>query len=160
MDGYVSKPIRTNDLFDAIDGIAGLCRPDLREGPTLDTQSETVFDRKEALSRVEGDVEFLLELAAEFLDGCPSLLAKIYGAITSGDSQSLENTAHYLKGAAGNLGAKTVWRAAQGLETMGREGKLDRAGEACQKLTAEIEQLKVALAELANDNGPVLASSS
>jgi len=156
MDGYVSKPIKISDLFDAIDGIASLRGPDLRVRAPLHVQSDTVFETEEALSRVEGDLEFLLGLAASFLDSCPSLLTKIYGAIASRDGPELEGTAHHLKGAAGNLGAKTVCGAAERLETMGREDRFDGASEACLKLTSEIEQLRVALAEFAKDNGLVL----
>ena len=94
---------------------------------------------------------FLLEISALFLEDCPSQLAQIREAIARNDSEALERVAHTLKGAVGNFGAGLVYAAAQKLEMMGQEDKMDGADEVCADLTREIERLKTALSALANE---------
>jgi PAS domain S-box-containing protein len=156
MDGYVAKPIKTSDLFDAMHLAVGLCRPSVRCDARSNASNQDVFDKHEALARVGGDEESLIEIAGLFLEGCPSWWAKIYGAMAGGDSQALEDAAHSLRGAAGNLGAKAVSRAALKLEMMGKNGNLDMVGVACEDLTAEIERFKAELARLPVRSGAVL----
>jgi CheY-like chemotaxis protein/HPt (histidine-containing phosphotransfer) domain-containing protein len=147
MDGYVSKPIDTRELFDAIEQVTARVSRNRGEAPAL----TEVFDREEALARGGGDMELLLEIAKLFLDECPSQLAEIRDAVARSDSEALERVAHALKGAVGNFGAKLVYAAADKLEMMGRAGNVDGGAEACTELTAEVERLKRSLSALLSE---------
>src|SRR5205823_1268848 len=67
MDGYVSKPVRADELRRAINEQTG----PPRAAPQL--------DRAGALERVGGDAELLGELADLFRQDCPRLLEALRG---------------------------------------------------------------------------------
>ncbi|HKV42681.1 MAG TPA: DAHL domain-containing protein [Blastocatellia bacterium] len=151
MDGYVSKPVRTKELFEAIEKLAVTsAAPPLEAGPP----AEEELDKQEALERVGGDVELLLELRDLFLGECPRMLEGIRDAIARSDTRGLAGAAHDLKGAVGNFGSRSAYSAAERLEMMGREGKLEGALGAWDDLTVGIDRLQTAL------TGLVLADAS
>jgi len=153
MDGYLAKPIRAQELFQAI----GERVTAIRAESPAPMPDEEVFNRKEILAGLGGDLRLLREIAALFLETCPGLSAQISEAMSHGDGKALERVAHGLKGAALTLGAVTVSRAALGLELMGREGDLSRAAEAAVALEREIRRLEpvlVALQEEGVDEDP------
>jgi two-component system sensor histidine kinase/response regulator len=149
MDGYVSKPINAKELFAAIAESALISSVSEERTSTL-SPADAVFDREEALSRVEGDMEFFLELVELFLEQCPLLLTDSREAIARGDAQTLGRAAHALLGVVGNFGAKPAHAAAQKLDLIAREGSLNGAPEACEEFAVECERLKTALAALAD----------
>ena len=69
-------------------------------------------------------------------------MAKIKESFENGDANSLERTAHALKGSVGNFGAKRSFEAAYRLEKMGKEKKLDDAREAFDELEEELAALE------------------
>ncbi|MFQ5586427.1 MAG: response regulator [Thermodesulfobacteriota bacterium] len=157
MDGYVSKPLKAEELFEAI---GKLCPSPAETGTAVGDGSvpadvapegSEVFDRKAVLDRVEGDKELFKELVELFLKNTPQLMGEIRDAVSRGDASQLEHSAHTLKGSAGNFCAGPAFDAALKLETMGREGKIKEADEAISVLQGEIERLKTALEELVKD---------
>ena len=150
MDDYVSKPIQAELLFEAIENtISDRTKPILQQQQDLakepgEQKLDEAFDRVRALKRVDGDIEFLLELLTLFIDHHPNLLIGINNAITQKDSKALEYNAHTLKGSAGNFFADTVYNLALKLEIMGRNNDLSGAREEYAALETEIEQLKLA----------------
>ena len=87
---------------------------------------EQLLDRANALARVGGDLDLLREIAALFLDEYPRELDEIRTALASGDAHTLERSAHGLKGAVANFGARAAVDAAFQLEQLGKAGKLDQ----------------------------------
>jgi two-component system, sensor histidine kinase and response regulator len=87
---------------------------------------EQLLDRANALARVGGDLDLLKEIAALFLDEYPRELDEIRTALASGDAHTLERSAHGLKGAVANFGARPAVDAAFQLEQLGRAGKLEQ----------------------------------
>jgi HPt (histidine-containing phosphotransfer) domain-containing protein len=104
-----------------------------------------VFDESEALARVGGDRELLRELVGSFLQECPRWLEEVRAAVGRRDPARLRRAAHTLKGALGTLGAAVAFEAAQALETMGRDGDLSGAEEACSVLEEAVRRLDAAL---------------
>ena len=103
MDGYVTKPLRPQELYEALEGlplasVAGAAAAG-------STSEPAVFDRDAALERMDGDVELLKELVGLFLDECPQRMAEIREALTRRDATKLRQAAHTLKGSVGNFGA-------------------------------------------------------
>ena len=70
MDDYVSKPVALKELRRVLQTVRAA------------STNPNVFDEAAALARVEGDVDFLRELASLLLEDAPQLLAQIGEAIT------------------------------------------------------------------------------
>jgi CheY-like chemotaxis protein len=156
MDGYLSKPIRARELFQAIDclvapgGQAEADRSEGEPGPAADQAqpAEIVFNEAQALVYVGGNARLLAELAVIFLQDSPRQLAEVGEAIARGDASGLQRAAHSIKGCVSNFGAPAAVRAAWKLESLGASGKMTGAEEAHRTLQEAIGQLQAALARL------------
>lgn len=141
MDGYVSKPISAQELFETIEGLfqkkdtdtISECRPALRN---------QILDKTEILERVGGDERLLKEIVALFFEDYPRLVSDIRTAIREGDAQALEKGAHALKGSIGNFASESASQAAGRLETIGRDQDMAQAPVAMIDLENKISQLQ------------------
>jgi PAS domain S-box-containing protein len=147
MDGYVAKPIRFEDLTDAIESLGQ--SPEVSGMPTTAAPGQPEpIDAAVALARVEGDVGLLQEMVALFLEELPDQLSNIHEAVMMIDANALERAAHKLKGSVGNFAAQPAIEATLRLEQMGRAGDLREVESAYQALLQEVESLKSALNDL------------
>jgi CheY-like chemotaxis protein len=146
-DDYVSKPIRPEQLFDAIDSLelARTCQTAAVAAPV----GHPPFDRTALLARVEGDVEILREMVSLFLNQCPRLIQEMETAIAAKDASPLVRAAHTLKGSVGSFNCDAAWEAAQHLEDLARDGDFEKAAESLGVLLGILDQLKPALIEMA-----------
>jgi len=151
MDGYLSKPVKREELFDAVERHS-------YESPAPEkdrlARKQPGLDRAAVLARLDGDEELLAELAGLFIQESPKRLWAIQQAIEQDDAQGLERAAHALKGSVGNFVIPTAVRAAQTLETMGREGNLAAADTAYAVLQEEIAGLVQVLQRLESEVHP------
>jgi two-component system sensor histidine kinase/response regulator len=152
MDGYVSKPIQSQELFATIAAFTAVA-PD--ETGSSRRPELLVIDRAGLLAQVEGDEELLGELVELFLVESPTLMAAARDAVERRDGPALERAAHSLKGSVGNFRAPAAVEAAQSLENLARQGCLDDAPGAFTELEAALSCLQSALAE---HRPPVCAS--
>jgi two-component system sensor histidine kinase/response regulator len=144
MDHYVTKPIDQKRLFEAVEGVS-LKRP-LPEALNMNETNDPLnFDPGVVLKRVDGDLDLLKEIAGLFFEDTPRLIADVRNAIARGDGNSLERSAHTLKGSVGNFGARIAFEAAFALEQMGRNGDFARADEAFARLEQQVNLLMPAL---------------
>ena len=90
-------------------------------------------------------------VAELFLEDCPGLLGEIHTAQSTRDQQTLEWSAHRLKGAAANLSASRVSDVAQRLEDIGRGGGFAEADVTCAELETELRLLECALEGLESE---------
>jgi len=88
-----------------------------------------------ALSHVDGDIQFLAELAELFLQDYPRLMEEMRHSILQSNHSDLERTAHTLKGRLAFFGLNRMRDKLFGLEMMGRE----RNSTNSKRLLAEIE---------------------
>jgi CheY-like chemotaxis protein/HPt (histidine-containing phosphotransfer) domain-containing protein len=144
MDDYVSKPLRSEELFAAI---ARLVPVPAHAEPAVVANAD-VFDPEIALEQVEGDPALLRELVELFLDDCPKLLAEIDAAVVRRDGLTLERCAHRLKGAVGVFADRPAFEAAQRLELAGRTADPHGVDEACDGLHRELQRLQPLLTNL------------
>ena len=101
-----------------------------------------------ALARVGGDEALFREIAQLFLDEYPGLLTSLKQAVADGQSESVHQTAHTLKGSLGTLAAEAAYQTALMLETMGRRSDLTGAEAALSALDDLIARLDAELREL------------
>ena len=147
MDDYVSKPIQTQEFLDVIENLALAPTSGAKDGSSME-QTNGGFDVKATLTRVQGDIDLLYEVADLFREDSPGMMSEIRESIAGRNSKALEHSAHALKGSVGNFGAKLAYDAALSLEIMGREGDTARAEEVFKQLETEITGLNQALATL------------
>ena len=142
MDAYISKPIRTADLFAAVERLAHAKTIATAEATSIvNSPRAKVFDNDAALRHVEGDRDLLDEIIRIFADQCPRTMFEIQNAIRAADLSVLERAAHSLKGAASNLCADGVTQSAAELEESARSGDSSRSREQFQALEREVEKL-------------------
>ncbi|MBN1933650.1 MAG: PAS domain S-box protein [Anaerolineae bacterium] len=140
MNDYVSKPIRAQELFEAINRYVSVDRDQVLPGePPL---VEQPLNLAEALDRLGGDREFFAELMRLLLHEIDQELPMMDQAIRDGDTETLMRLAHSLKGAAASLSAEPVRAAAHQLEMIGRSADLKAAPKAFEQLEKQISKLR------------------
>ncbi|MBF0626443.1 MAG: response regulator [Magnetococcales bacterium] len=147
MDDYLTKPIRGRDLRATL---SRWLAPD-RIRPRQRHPIVTAVGERRVLDR-----DILLELKADlgddigpvitmFLDKLPERVETIRKAVTEGDSQTLERTAHPLKSMSRQLGAMHLGGLAERLEALGRSKSFAGAAELANELKAEGPRVREAL---------------
>jgi HPt (histidine-containing phosphotransfer) domain-containing protein len=141
-DDYLTKPIRTADLFAAVERMRNTKTDATPEAPAIKNLPGTnAFDSDAALKHVEGDRDLLDEIVGIFAEQCPKTMYEIQNAIRAADLPVLERAAHSLKGSASNLCATGVTQCAAELEESSRSGNSSRSREQFQALESEVEKL-------------------
>lgn len=128
MDGYISKPLNTQNLYDEIERFLEL--------------EETPVDLSGVLEAAGNHSEFVDELIQMLLDGYPSQLEEMAIAIEAKDPARLEKRAHTFKGAISNFGAAAAYDLASKLEMMGRKRQLDGANDVLAALNKEMLRIE------------------
>ncbi|HXM12411.1 MAG: response regulator [Candidatus Sulfotelmatobacter sp.] len=130
MDGYISKPVSGKRIEQTIASLL-ISEADVRPLPIVKVipGSLVLWDRAKSLKRVDGDEQLLHEIVQIFLEESPKQLAELKRAVTEGNAELVERTAHGLKGELSYLSMPTVSQRAHELERMGRECNLDHAAE-------------------------------
>ena len=145
MDHYLPKPVHTKDLLALLAQVStGTTR---RAAPPPSAPRESAFDLNEVLARVEGDRELLSELIDIFRTESPRMLGEIRKHVDARDEKLLQRSAHALKGAAGNLGAKKASSAALALEMLAKQGDLGSATDRLRDLEREMSLLESELSK-------------
>jgi CheY-like chemotaxis protein len=137
MDGYLSKPIRPQELDEVLDsylarGSEGFSVAEPNDSP------EASVSAKELLERIDGDRALLAELVELFRGDYPGQIRTAREAVAKGDAGTLQRVGHALKGTTGNLAAPIASRIADELESMGRTGDLALAGTRVTALEEEL----------------------
>ena len=167
-DEYVTKPIRTQELFAALERVRKAS--DTRPAETLppgaepstapheitsatanvddENVSEEILDVHGALRRMQGDRELLEEVSRLFLEECPKLLDGIRQALAARDARLLERFAHTVKGSAANIEARAVSRVAAEIARRARSGNLEQVHGPIERLATEMGRLRTEIDSL------------
>jgi CheY-like chemotaxis protein/HPt (histidine-containing phosphotransfer) domain-containing protein len=149
MNDYLSKPIQAKELAAALDRwIAEGGQSQRPQRPSEAKQTGSIFDMDDLLRRVDGDKEFLAEIVSLFLQDMPKQMNILAQALTDNDASLCYRQAHTIKGASANLGAKAMQIVASEIETAGRNGDMEGAAAAFEKLKDQFAVTEVALADL------------
>jgi two-component system sensor histidine kinase/response regulator len=148
MDGYLSKPIRPQELDEVLDRYVELAHrePSSPNEPRPDSLPSVCVD--ELLERVDGDYLFICELVELLRGDYPHQIKEMWHATAEGDCALLQSVAHGLKGALSNLAAPIAARIAGELEAMARSCNLDSATLRLTELEAEMERVMARLESL------------
>ncbi|MGB8658402.1 MAG: response regulator [Candidatus Zixiibacteriota bacterium] len=155
MDDYISKPIDPQELISSVEKWSKLSGPgqtnaENERSDKAECRIPVPLDIPEALNRVNGDKELLREILREFSNYLPQQLRKLEEAAGKADPKMVEKEAHSLKGAASNMGAKTMAELALRLERLGRGGNLVGIQRMIDDLMSEFKRVEAYVKESQN----------
>ena len=156
MDGYISKPIRVQELRDTIEkSMKGNSNERSMEG----NSNAARLDASSLLDIVDGDREFLKDLAAIFFENYPKIMSSIRQAIDQKDAKLLTSAAHQLKGAVGIFQAEKASQLAGQLEEIGRAENAGDCASVVKALEQELNLItsKILVATGKSENGPAIS---
>jgi len=144
MDGYVSKPLRPDELFAAIEAVLSpsVERDAARSAPPADgPASQSPPGADALLAAFGGNGKLLAEVIDLFLADTPRIVDEARGALARHDAAALAATAHALKGSIGLFAQTGAYDAARRLESAALAGEQAAIDEAFTDLDAEAKQL-------------------
>ena len=150
MDGYVSKPVRADDLFSTIAGCLPHAVSETRHVPPEEAvivpPTAGNYDRAEVIERMGGDVELFQSIAAMFVEDSAGYRSALVAAVDSGDAETLQREAHTVKGLLATFSCEASAMMARDIEYLARDGAFDDAAARVPQLLTAIEDLAGALA--------------
>jgi two-component system sensor histidine kinase/response regulator len=147
MDDYISKPVRSAELFRAVEECAGNGSPEPAPGSSMEADAEKVFD-EEHFRRTIGDMALMKQLLEIFPEDTEGFLKEADAAITARDVAALYRTAHSLKGMIGNYAAPRAMEAFRATCDHSQNGRLDEAIACFEQARSEICRLAPELKKL------------
>lgn len=135
MDGYLTKPIRAEELYAAIEKMLTVSHD---KDKIL--HKDTPVNLTDVLKAMDGDKKLLKDLVKEIVEALPKEIKGLRDSISKEDGIQLEQRAHKLKGALSNFGVKTAYDLAYELEKLARDFKLDEVERTFEKLEKELEK--------------------
>jgi HPt (histidine-containing phosphotransfer) domain-containing protein len=155
MDDYLSKPLRTPMLLDALDRwVSPAERASEPAGaadepaPSHAEEHPPLLDRSVIADLRDLDGEVLSELIILYFDGAATQLAELESAVARGEAAELARAAHKLKGSSATLGAARVSQLAGELESRARGGEAGDAEQLVRRLAGAIEESRDAFHQM------------
>jgi two-component system, sensor histidine kinase and response regulator len=150
MDGYLTKPVRPAELFDALEDAVSHGAMVAEAAPTpahaasmpRASGASPSFDPADTLMRVGDDRELLARMVGMFRSESPRMMSAIRKSVDTGDATALARSAHALKGSVGNFGITESFDSATVLEQMGRDGILAGAAAGYDDLCTKLGRLE------------------
>jgi HPt (histidine-containing phosphotransfer) domain-containing protein len=102
--------------------------------------------------RSPAEIELVKDLVTAFLARAPDRVSALCAAGAAGDAEALEDQAHSLRGAAGNIGATAVMEACERLENDARDGQLPDAIADVHTLRRELGRAEVRLRDVLSEH--------
>lgn len=150
MDDYVSKPIRVEELVQALEK----CQPNREVGELRTTDSKM---QPSSVVPIDAEViqefratagesasAFLAELIDCYLEETPKQLQAMKASVAQGNAKAVQQEAHTLKSSSAALGATAIANISKKLEVMNYT-EINEAALEILQLEAEYQRVKVAL---------------
>jgi two-component system sensor histidine kinase/response regulator len=145
MDAYVSKPLRPDELFSAIDAVV------TREpamSPTSTPAAGGSVDRDALLTGFGGRMDLLKDVVHVFLEDAPAILERHEKALQNNNAADVAAAAHALKGSVGLFSQGEAFECARRLEQLGRSGDLTGGAALHAELAASVTRVTTELRAL------------
>jgi PAS domain S-box-containing protein len=146
MDGYLSKPIRIDELKQAMSEIEKTRSPNL----SPEHPFRAIGQLNSLLDSVMGDRALLAEMAELWLDDSEKQERQIRAGFDSGDAIMIQRAAHALKGSVGTFQASAAQEAASQLEIFAKDANFAGARKAFERLSTQIDLVRQDLRRLAH----------
>jgi CheY-like chemotaxis protein len=144
MNDYVAKPIRADELAEALKRARRVNRAD-GSSEEADVNLDAAALRN--LRDLGGD-DFLAEVVDAFLADAPELVATLRRSLDEQNADELRRAAHTLKSNGATLGAEEFAELCRTLEQLAKDDRLDAASELVSRVEQEYRPLEEALAAL------------
>ncbi|MBD3347310.1 MAG: response regulator [Chitinivibrionales bacterium] len=154
MNDYIAKPIEPNALEKVLEkwlerGWETKEKGDEKSKTGNDNRRDhnkpPFWDKEIMLKRLAGDKDLARTIIAGFLDDIPKQIRNLRLAVDKGDIKDAERLAHGIKGAASNISAESLQKAAWGLEKAGNEKNIEALQSGFPVLENEFARLKPVL---------------
>ncbi|EKD84036.1 MAG: hypothetical protein ACD_39C00287G0002 [uncultured bacterium] len=133
MNGHISKPIEPQLLFRLLANWT-------KRRPAPENNKAAELDTRAGLRRVAGNRQLYANLLQKFCEGQAGAFDKIRKALSDGDNNTAQRTAHTLKGISGNIGALALQNVAATIEKSIKSGgtgtDIESALADCEKIFA------------------------
>ncbi len=147
MDGYISKPIRPQELDEILDRYLAQKETGCSTEDPASVPNDSV-DVAQLLERIDDDRALLEELVELFKSDYPRGIAAVHAAIQASDANALRLAGHSLKGVLSNLSAINAAALAAELELHGKSNDLSQSRAILELLEDEIVKVTSALESL------------
>ena len=146
MDGYLSKPIRIDELKRAMSEV----NKTQNMGKSSEPNAFRAIGQLELLlDSVMGDRALLTEMAELWLEDSAKQESQIRNGLDSGDAIMVQRAAHALKGSVGTFQASAAQDAANQLEMSAKDADLVGARKIFERLSTQIDLVRQDLRQLA-----------
>ncbi len=150
MDAYISKPIRSKELFETIETLLSGRTTEPAVTLAAPSTSDDVFNEELLLERTEGSAEVCDLLVQTFIKERPKHDSGLREALQKQDAKALAVAAHGLKGAVANFTDGEALQAVKVLESAAKQGNLQAASEEYRKVGVELDRLQTALLQFSH----------
>ncbi len=148
MDDYLTKPVRREDL----DAVLRRWIPHPEQeppahedgGPEVPAVDLSVLESRRGPQR-DGEPDKLARIVLLFMEDVPPRLESMRQAVGRGEAQSVEETAHLLKGGSGYMGATRMAEICARLQEGASSGALAHAPDLLDELEEEFQRVCPAL---------------
>ncbi|WP_263411220.1 response regulator [Terriglobus tenax] len=147
MDGYLSKPLRQQELDEVLDNFVST--RDVEQPEDVSAALQSSVNEEDLMERIDNDRVFLGELLTIFRETWPGQIEAVKTALQAGSGDEVRRSGHALKSALGNLSALQAYQFAAGIEAAGGDNDLMRAAALTAELETELPRVEQALAEMA-----------
>jgi two-component system, sensor histidine kinase and response regulator len=144
MDGYLSKPVRAEELFQQIESCVSGNAPAI-EPQSVVAKRSAPFDEAAFLARMGGEQDLCAQIAEAFFVEGPELITPIREALRRKDAMEVARLAHGLKGAISNFTSGAAFHSVVRLEQFAKEGDTTLAIDAFKQLERDMNDLMKAL---------------
>jgi PAS domain S-box-containing protein len=157
MDDYVSKPISSSTLLEAICRVVPASNrdPETAEAAAPSAADDDAGEMAALLEAFNHDGEFFKDVAEMFIADYPPMVETVEKAIADEDGALLGRTAHALKGMARNFQIDGAADAARQLEMLADQDQFETAGHLFTRMVEELagfeRRLKQMVARLSKD---------
>lgn len=148
MDGYVIKPLSSDDLLRAVATHTGAISQTSIVTETKHMDTTRIINTEAALERLGGRRELFDKLATTFLADTPPKLTSLADHVSEGNMDEVLRLAHGLKNSAGMIQAVEMSAVALELEMAVREDRLTEVPECFDRLQIASETALAVLADL------------
>jgi CheY-like chemotaxis protein len=141
MDGYISKPIDTEELWHELDNVARQT-PVIKEKNVNKKQKLVVADFDKALKLMDDSRELFDEIVSLFMQDTPPHMQRIKDGLAQGNSEWVRQSAHAIKGMVGVFSAEESTQAAALVEKIAGQNE---CGAAVEELEISLNELREAI---------------
>jgi CheY-like chemotaxis protein/HPt (histidine-containing phosphotransfer) domain-containing protein len=143
MDFYLSKPVDSRRLFEAVERLATAQLPVHEAAPApAEAGGSGSVDLAGLLAQTEGDMELAADLAQMFLSEFDARLEAVLAAAAVRDRVALEGVAHALKGMIGVFSKGQAFVATRDINEAAKMGDFSRMEALCRQLQAGASELQ------------------